>query len=146
MRYLQDLVAGVTGQPFRDLLHLLTLPPDEMGAAFGLLAAIVIACELARIALGTVLTRSRVVHVTVCVLTFAFQSLLLAAVLIAADRTYGGRGWVNLGLVLALFVLWYTVGQATKLVRADSEGADLGFMAVGALITFPTGLVCAAIT
>ena len=48
---------------------------------------------------------------------------------------------INLGLVLGLYVLWYLVGQGTRLVRTDSEGADLGFMAVGALITFPAGLL-----
>jgi VanZ family protein len=82
----------------------------------------------------------------VCLFTFAFQALLLAFVLAYADRHYAGRGWINLGIVLALYVLWYATGELTRLVRKDSEGADLGFMAVGALITFPVGIVYAAIS
>ena len=39
-----------------------------------------------------------------------------------------GRGWVNLGIAAAMYLIWYLTGQATRLVRSDSEGADLGFM------------------
>jgi len=146
MEYLRQLLDGMTTQPFKDLLHLLALPPDQLWASFSLLAGLVIACELVRISLATVLTRSRVAHVTVCLLTFAFQALLLAFVLAYADRHYAGRGWTNLGLVAALYAVWYATGEVTRLVRSDSEGADLGFMAVGALITFPVGIVFAAVT
>lgn len=146
MDYLRQLLDGMTTQPFKNLLHWLTLPPDQLWASFSLLAAVIIACELVRIALGTVLTRSRIAHVTVCLFTFAFQALLLAFVLAYADLQHGGRGWINLGIALALYVLWYLTGELTRLVRTDSEGADLGFMAVGALITFPVGLVFALVT
>jgi hypothetical protein len=82
----------------------------------------------------------------VCLFTFAFQALLLAFVLAFADRHHPGRGWLNLGIVAALYVLWYLTGELTRVVRSHSEGADLGFMAVGALITFPVGIVYALIT
>lgn len=43
----------------------------------------------------------------------------------------------------------YTVGAppglATRLVRPINEGADLGFMTVGALITFPAGVLAALV-
>jgi hypothetical protein len=146
MDLLRDLIDGMTTKPFRDIAHMLTMPRDQLWASFSLLAAIVIVCELVRISLGTTFTRSRVAHVAVCTLTFAFQALLLAIVLIIADRAYHGRGWINLGIALALYVIWYITGQVTKLVRTDSEGADLGFMAVGALITFPTGVIAALLT
>jgi hypothetical protein len=146
MEYLRQLIDGMTTQPFKDLLHWLTLPPDQLWAAFSLLAGLLIACELARISLGTALPFSRVAHVIVCLFTFAFQALLLAFVLVYADRSHPGRGWINLGLALALYVVWYLTGELTRLVRTDSEGADLGFMAVGALITFPVGIVAAAVT
>jgi hypothetical protein len=146
MDYVRQLLDGMTTQPFKNILHLLGLPADQLWASFSLLAAVMIVCEFVRISLGTVLTRSRVAHVTVCVLTFAFQALLLAFVLVYADRAHPGRGWINLGIAAAMYVIWYLAGQATRLVRTDSEGADVGFMAVGALITFPVGLVFAAIT
>jgi hypothetical protein len=146
MEYVRQLLDGMTVQPFKNLLHLLALPPDRLWASVSLLAAVIIACELIRIALGTVLTRSRVAHVTVCLLTFALQALLLAFVLGYADCHYPGRGWINLGIAVALYVLWYATGDVTRLVRSDSEGADLGFMAVGALITFPVGIVFAVVT
>lgn len=146
MEYLRQLIDGMSTQPFVDLLHMLELPPDQLWASFSLLAGVIILCELVRIALGTVLTRSRIVHVTVCLLTFALQSLLLAFVVAYGDRHHPGRGWINLGIALALYVIWYITGEVTRLVRKDSEGADVGFMAVGALITFPVGIIFALIS
>lgn len=146
MEYLHQLLDGMTTKPFKDILHMLELPPGRLWPSFSLLAAVIIVCELVRISLATVLTRSRLAHATVCLLTFALQSILLAFVLVYADRHHAGRGWINLGLAAALYVVWYATGELTRLVRHDSEGADLGFMTVGALITFPIGIVFAAIT
>ena len=146
MEFLRQLFDGVTTQPFKNLLHMLELPPGRLWPSFSLLAAVMIVCELVRISLGTVLTRSRLAHLTVCLLTFAVQSLLLAFVLIYADLHHAGRGWINLGLAVALYAVWYVTGEVTRLVRSDSEGADLGFMTVGALITFPVGIGFALIT
>jgi|GEM_PF-2158370 len=146
MTYLHQLVDGMTTRPFVRLIHLLELPPGRLWASVSLLGAVIVLCELTRIALATVATRSRIVHVIVCLFTFAFQSLLLAFVLAFADRHHPGRGWLNLGIVAALYVLWYLTGELTRVVRSHSEGADLGFMAVGALITFPVGIVYALIT
>ena len=146
MQYLRQLLDGVTARPFENLLRVLELPPGRLWASFGFLAAVMIACELVRISLATVLTRSRAVHLTVCLLTFAVQSLLLAFVLVHADRHHAGRGWINLGIAAALYAIWYATGEVTRLVRSDSEGADLGFMTAGALITFPVGIAFALIT
>jgi len=123
----------------------LSLPPDRLGPALMMLGSIVVVCELTRIALCTEHTTSRVAHVTVCVLTFPFQSILLAVMLVHAASSYPGRGWINLGIALAAYVLWFVIGMATKLVRKPSEGADLGFMCVGALITFPVGIIAAIV-
>jgi hypothetical protein len=123
----------------------MSLPPDRLWPALAMLAALMVICELTRIALCTEHTRSRVAHVTVALLTFPFQSIFLTIVLLHADCTHPGRGWINLAIVLGLYVLWFAVGQATKLVRRISEGADLGFMCVGALITFPVGIVAALV-
>lgn len=146
MEYLHQLIDGITTKPFVDLLHMLELPPGRLWPSFSLLAAVIIVCELTRISIATVFTRSRVVHLAICLLTFSLQAILLAAVLIHADRHHAGRGWINLGLAALLYGVWYATGELTRLVRYDSEGADLGFMAVGALITFPIGIVFAAIT
>jgi hypothetical protein len=96
MSYLNQFLDGVTTRPFANLFHLLTLPPDRLWASFSLLTAIVVVCELVRISLGTALTQSRLAHFVICTLTFAFQSILLAVVLVIADRAYPGRGWLNL--------------------------------------------------
>jgi len=145
MELLRPPIGGMTIEPFRHLLRLLELPPDQLWASFSLLAGLVIACELVRIVLGTALPLSRLAHVIVCLFTFAFQALVLAFVLVYAALHHPGRGWINLGIALALYVLWYLTGELTRLVRKDSEGADLGFMALGALITFLAGLIAAVV-
>lgn len=71
------------------------------------------------------------------------QSIFLAVVLVHAAPAHPGRGWIHLGIALGAYALWFVVGQATKLVRRPSEGADLGFMCVSALITFPVGIAAA---
>jgi hypothetical protein len=140
MEYLKQLIDGMTTAPFVGLLRLLSLPPDDLVASLSLLAGMIVVCELIRIGLATELTRSVIAHALICFLTFLFQAGTLAFVLVYAAIKHPGRGWIHLGLVLGLYVLWYLAGEATKLVRKDSEGADLGFMSVGALITFPIGL------
>jgi hypothetical protein len=123
----------------------LSLPPDRLGPALAMLASVMAICELTRIALCTEHTTSRVAHVTICLLTFPFQSIFLAVTLVHAASAHPGRGWINLGIALGAYTLWFVVGQATKLVRRPSEGADLGFMCVGALITFPAGIIAALV-
>ena len=146
MEYLRQLIDGMSTQPFKDLLHMLELPPDQLWASFSLLAGVMILCELVRVALGTGLPLSRIAHVIRCLLTFALQALLLAFVLGYGDRHHPGRGWINLGIALVLYAVWYATGEFTRLVRKHSEGADLGFMAVGAVITFPVGIIFALVT
>ena len=69
MSHTSSILGGITQEPFRALLELLSLPPDRLRAAFGMLAAFVVVCELVRIALGTEHTRSVLAHVTICLLT-----------------------------------------------------------------------------
>jgi ABC-type antimicrobial peptide transport system permease subunit len=139
------LFSQISSQPFHDLWRLLSLSPDRLGPALSVLAAIVVFGELVRVALGTELTESAVAHVLVCLLTFPIPSILLSVVLVHAASSHPGRGFVNLVFALGLYVVWYLTGQATRLVRPISEGADVGFMTVGALITFPVGLVSALV-
>ena len=130
-------------EPFQRVWSLLSLAPERLVPALSLLAAIIIFGELVRIALGTELTESVVAHVVMCVLTFPLPSLLLSVVLVHAASAHPGRGFINLGFAFGLYVVWYLTGQLTRLVRPLSEGADVGFMSVGALITFPVGLISA---
>lgn len=139
------LLHNGTWGPFKDLLVLLSLPRERIRESLTLLCAFIILCELTRLALATAFTRSVLAHVTRCLLTFAVQSVLLAAVLVWAAYRYPARSWINLGYALLLYVVWYLAGQLVVLVRSDTEGADLGFMAVGALITFPVGIIAALI-
>jgi hypothetical protein len=83
--------------------------------------------------------------VTRCLLTFAIQAVVLAAVLVWADYRHPDRAWINLGYAVLFYGIWYLAGQLVLLARRDTEGADLGFMTVGALITFPVGFIAALI-
>jgi hypothetical protein len=134
---------GIDWSPLEAAWRHMSLPPDRLGPALAMLASLIVVCELTRIALCTEHPQSRVAHITVALLTFPLQSILLSIVLVHAACTHPGRGWINLAIALGLYVLWFVVGQATKRVRKVSEGADLGFMCVGALITFPVGIVAA---
>jgi hypothetical protein len=145
MDIINSFLQNGTWGPFRDFLDLMSLPPERIKEWLTFLIAFMILCELTRLALATVFTRSVLAHVTRCLLTFAVQAVVLAAVLVWADYRYPGRGWINLGVALLMYVIWYLAGQLVLLARPDTEGADLGFMTVGALITFPVGIIAALV-
>ena len=145
MEIITSFIENGTWRPFKDLIQLMSLPPERTREWLMFLSAFMILCELTRLALATVFTRSVLAHVMRCLLTFAIQSVVLAAVLVWADYHHPGRGWINLGYALLLYFTWYLAGQLVLLARPDTEGADLGFMTVGALITFPVGIIAALI-
>jgi len=145
MDLITSFIQNGTWGPLKDFLVLMSLPPERTREWLMFLSAFMILCELTRLALGTVFTRSVLAHVVRCTLTFALQSVVLAAVLVWADLSHPGRGWINLGYALLLYFIWYLAGQLVLLARNDTEGADLGFMTVGALITFPVGIIAALI-
>ncbi len=145
MNIITSFIQNGTWGPFKDLIELMSLPPARTGEWLMLLSAFMILCELTRLTLATVFTRSVLAHVIRCLLTFAIQAIVLAAVLVWADYRHPGRGWINLGYALVLYFIWYLAGQLVLLARPDTEGADLGFMTVGALITFPVGVIAALI-
>jgi hypothetical protein len=124
---------------------LAALPRDRLGASLGMLAAFVVLCEFSRITLASEHTQSRIAHVTMCLLTFPVPAIALAIVLVHAAAAHSSHAWMNLAWVLGLYGIWYVAGESTKLVRPGGEGADLGFMTVGALITFPVGLIAALV-
>lgn len=128
------------------LSALLTIPPGMVLTAMIVLGATMAILEYARISLQLAATRSAIAHVTVCLLTFPLQTILCSYVLIHAAQVWPERAWLNLGLVGVLHVVWYVAGQSTLLVRRDSQGADPGFMAVGALLTLLVGIGAAVFT
>jgi hypothetical protein len=140
---LQSFLSGVTRGPFVELADLLSLPPDRLRQSMALLGAFMVACELVRVALGNTLVHSRLAHVVRCMLTFAVQATVLAGVLVYSAIRHPERAWTNLLVALLLYGVWYATGRLTTLARSDSEGADPGFMTVGALITFPAGVLAA---
>lgn len=142
---LSQFFHNATWGPFKDLIQLMSLPPDRVGEWLLFLSAFLILCEFTRLALGTVFTRSVLAHVLRCLLTFAIQAIVIAVVLVWADHRYPARGWINLGYALLFYGIWYVAGQIVLLARPDTEGADLGFMTVGALITFPVGIIAALV-
>lgn len=143
MNIITSFIHNGTWGPFKDLLELMSLPPERTAEWLMFLSAFMVLCELTRLTLATVFTRSALAHVIRCLLTFAIQAIVLAAVLVWADYRHPGRGWINLGYALLLYLTWYLTGQLVLLARPDTEGADLGFMTVGALITFPVGIIAA---
>lgn len=142
---ISSFLHNATWGPFKDLLQLMSLPPDRIREWLFLLSAFIVLCELMRLAIATVFTRSVLAHVLRCLLTFAIQAIVLAAVLVWADHRYPARAWINLGYAFLFYFIWYLAGQLVLLARPDTEGADLGFMTVGALITFPVGILAALI-
>jgi len=145
MNTISSFVDGATWGPFRDFLALLALPPDRVIEALSYLGAFMILCELARLALGTTFTRSKLAQVIRSLLTFPVQAILLAAVLVWSAHQHPERAWINVAYALLLYGVWYAAGQLVLLARPDTEGADLGFMTVGALITFPVGVIAAVV-
>jgi hypothetical protein len=145
MDVINSFLQNGTWGPFRDFLELMSLPPERIKEWLSFLIAFMILCELTRLALATVFTRSVLAHVIRCLLTFAVQAVVLAAILVWADYRHPGRGWINLGVAALMYVIWYLAGQLVLLARPDTEGADLGFMTVGALITFPVGIIAAIV-
>jgi hypothetical protein len=145
MDFLTSFIHNGTWGPFKDFIRLMSLPPERTRQWLMLLSAFIILCELTRLAVATVFTRSALAHVLRCALTFAVQAVVLAAVLVWADHCHPDRGWINLGYALLLYFIWYLAGQLVLLARHDTEGADLGFMTVGALITFSAGIIAALI-
>jgi len=145
MDLIRVFIQNATWGPFKDLINLLSLPAERTREWLTLLAAFMILCELTRLTIATVFTRSVLAHVSRCLLTFAVQAVTLALILVWADYRHPERAWTNLGYALLLYFIWYLAGQLVLLARPDTEGADLGFMTVGALITFPVGVIAALI-
>lgn len=109
-----------------------------------LMAFVILLNDLVRTWLMTEGTRSVGVHLAVCVLTLA-PAIVLASLLVWAGYHHPDRVWLNLALAAGLYVPWWLGGAITRLVRPDSEGADLGWISMGALITFPVGVGAALV-
>jgi len=127
-----------------NLVDLFTLAPDHLLMSLAFLAAIMAGNDLVRTALMVELTRNPLVHMVLNVLTL-LPAFLIAAILFASAWLHPTQRWINLLYALLLYVAWYIGGAITKLARRDTEGADPGFMSVGALVTFPVGLLAALI-
>jgi hypothetical protein len=131
---------------FSTLFELLRLPPEHLVASILALAGLVIACELLRVSLSPVLTRSVIAHVLVNLLTAVILPVFLAVVLVLSILAHPERALMNMVIVAGLYAVWYLAGQATLLVRSDTQGADLGFMFVGSTITFVPGVIALAVS
>jgi hypothetical protein len=126
------------------LVALLSLAPGAMPHAVVLLSFLFLCAYLLRTACMTEGTRSPAVHMLVCVLTL-LPAVLLAGVLLFAAIRFPERVWLNLGVAALLYVPWYAGGRITRMASPDTEGGDVGWLAMGALITFPVGLAAAVI-
>jgi hypothetical protein len=140
MEFIRELLTGITMGPFKNLLDLLSLAPDKLVASLILLSFLFILNDLVRTALMCEYTRSVLNHVIINALTL-LPAAVLGLVLLYAGYRYPERIWLNFAIALALYVPWYVGGTLTKLARKDVEGADVGWMAMGLLITVPCGFL-----
>jgi hypothetical protein len=127
-----------------NLLDVFSLAPNAFWHTVALFSFLFLVNYLLRTALMPEETRSVIVHMLVCILTL-LPAVSLAVMLLLGAYRYPQRAWINLGIAALLYLPWYAGGRITRLVRPDTEGADVGWLAMGALITFPVGIVAAII-
>ncbi|MEK7405390.1 MAG: hypothetical protein AAB225_09800 [Acidobacteriota bacterium] len=127
-----------------EILDLFSLAPQTLWYALAILSFLFAVNYLIRTALMTAGVWSVPVHMVVCTLTL-LPAILMAAILVWAAYRHPERAWINLGLAALLYLPWGVGGAITRLVRRDTEGADIGWMTMGAYITFPVGVVAALI-
>jgi hypothetical protein len=133
-----------TAGPFNHLVEIASLDPETFWQSFVFLFAVILLNDLLRTALMTELVRSVFNHLVVCTLTL-LPGILLGGVLLFAAHQHPERAWINLFWAAVLYLPWYLGGLITRLARSDVEGPDIGWMAHGALITFPLGIAAALI-
>ena len=134
----------VQGEALRHLSRLLALEPRYLPHAMVLLGFAFAVNYLLRTVLLIEAPLSRWVHLVVCLLTM-LPAFVLAAVLWWAASQHPERAWINLGVALVLYVAWWLGGAMTRLARPDTEGGDVGWLTMGALVTFPVGVMAALI-
>ncbi len=126
------------------LYDFVSLAPDTLWFACGFFAFLFFFAYLIRTAYMSEACQSVGVHIVVCTLTL-LPAIALGLLLLVAGYEFPERVWINLGVAALLFVPWGLGGACTRLARSDTEGADIGWMAMGALITFPCGLLAALV-
>ncbi|HEX2568199.1 MAG TPA: hypothetical protein VH877_01490 [Polyangia bacterium] len=131
---------GQIFEPWRYLGDVVSLDPRYLRESFVLLGAFIFLNDLLRTALMAERPRSVAQHLAVCVLTL-WPGILLGAVLLWAGYRHPEHAFSHLLFAALLYGFWILGGALTRLVRSDSEGADLGWISHGALITFPLGLL-----
>jgi hypothetical protein len=141
---LLDFFSQAKIAPFAHLLEVLALGPGVVQHAFALLAFMCIVSYLLRTVLLIEAPLNRWAHMAACVLTMS-PAFVLAAVLWWAALRHPERAWLNLGVAVGLYVTWWAGGAVTRLSRADTEGGDIGWLTMGALVTFPVGVIAALI-
>ena len=127
-----------------NVIDLLSLAPHVLGHSVLLFSFLFMSAYLLRTAAMSEGTRAPLVHMLVCTLTL-LPAVLLAVMLALGALRFPERAWINLGIAALLYVPWYLGGRITSLARPDTEGADVGWLTMGALITFPCGVVCAIV-
>jgi hypothetical protein len=131
-------------EPWRYLGNVVSLDPNYLPESIILLGGLIFLNDLLRTALMAERPRSVAQHLAVCVLTL-WPGIVLGAVLLWAGYRHPERAWSHLLVAALLYGFWILGGVLTRLVRSDSEGADLGWISHGALITFPLGLLAVAL-
>jgi hypothetical protein len=137
--------AGPVLEPGALFLEVMKLGPAYCWHAVALLSFFCASCYLLRTALMVELPFAGWVHAWICTLTL-LPAIVLAVVLVWAAYCYPDRAWRNLGYIAIVYVAWAAGGGVTRMVRPDTEGADVGWLTMGALVTFTTGAIAAIVT
>ncbi|MDH3231029.1 MAG: hypothetical protein OEN55_14665, partial [Alphaproteobacteria bacterium] len=108
----------------------------------GVISVVFVLNEFLKTSLMIEYTTSRLAHVGINVMTL-LPALFLAAVLVYAGYVHPERIGTSFLVCLFCFVPWYVAAALTRLGRRESEGADVGFMAVGLAIVAGAGGIAA---
>jgi hypothetical protein len=144
LELIQWFWSGLSRGALGNLLDLLTFSPERLWYSMALLAWIILWNDLVRTALMTQYTRSRINHAIIDVLTL-WPGFMLGFLLLAAGYRHPQRVWINLGLAAVLYVAWWAGGTLTRLARSDTEGADVGWISHGFIITMVFGVAAALV-
>ncbi len=139
-----NLIPSAKMGPFTLLLEVLALGPGVAIHAFALLSFMCLVSYLLRTVLLIEAPLNRWAHMGACVLTMG-PAFVLAAVLVWAAAHHPERAWLNLAGAAGVYVAWWFGGAITRLSRADTEGGDVGWLTMGAFVTFPAGVIAAFI-
>lgn len=128
--------------PDTGVLLLASLPKEHVVSGTILYASIVALLALLRHALMLELVLSRAMGAAI-LLVSVLPGVLLAIGLVYAAHAHPERAWNNVGVAAVVTSVWVGAARLPRLVRPDVDRDDDRWIALGALLAFPVGVLCA---